>query len=76
MNIYHHKKEKYKTTVKMMVVVTNLVKKDNVDMRKAVEIYNSSVSKHNAGKSIKDYQRAVEYFLSNCYQADIIYEDR
>lgn len=69
-------------TVKMMIVVTNLgsvsylVKKDNVDMRKAVEIYNSSVSKHNAGESIKDYQRAVEYFLSNCYQADIIYEDR
>ena len=69
-------------TVKMMIVVTNLgsvsylVKKDNVDMRKAVEIYNSSVSKHNAGESIRDYQKAVEYFLSNCYQANIIYEDR
>ena len=69
-------------TVKMMIVVTNLgsvsylVKKENVDTRKAIEIYNSSVSKHNAGENIKDYQKAVAYFLSNCYQANIIYEDR
>ena len=69
-------------TVKMMVVITNLgsvsylVKGENIDQRKAVEIYNNAVSMHNEGNGIRDYQKAVAYFLSNCHEANIVYEDR
>lgn len=69
-------------TVKMMVVVTNLgnisylVKKENFNRKKAIEIYNQAVSMHNEGSNIHDYQKAVFCFLSNCYEANIIYEDR
>ena len=69
-------------TVKMMVVITNLgsvsylVKKENIDQRKAVEIYNNAVNMHNEGNGVRDYQKAVAYFLSSCYEANIIYEDR
>ena len=42
----------------------------------AIEIYNASVDMHNEGERIRDYQNAVSYFLSNCYDAEIIYEDR
>jgi hypothetical protein len=66
----------------MMVVVTNLgsisyvVKKKNYDNVKAIDIYNESVSIHNIGKNIRDYQKAVSFFLSNCHEANVIYEDR
>ena len=69
-------------TVKMMVVVTNLgnisylVKKSGYNQRMAVEIYNNAVNRHNEGGSIRSYQKAVSYFLSNCHEANIIYEDR
>lgn len=69
-------------TVKMMVVVTNLgsisylVKKDNYNRKKAIEIYNHAVSVHNEGSSLHDYQKAVSYFLSNCHVANIVFEDR
>jgi ABC-type maltose transport system permease subunit len=67
--------------IKMMVVVTNLgnvsylVKKDNYDLRKTIELYNNAVSMNNEGSGIHDYQKAASYFLSNCYQANIVYED-
>lgn len=66
----------------MMVVITNLgsisylVKKENYSRKMAVEIYNRAVSMYNEGKDIRDYQKAVAYFLSNCHKANIIYEDR
>jgi hypothetical protein len=69
-------------TIKMMVVVTNLgsisyvVKKKNYDNVKAIDIYNESVSIHNIEKNIRDYQKAVSFFLSNCHEANVIYEDR
>lgn len=69
-------------TVKMMVVITNLggisylVKRENIDQRKAVEIYNNAVNMHNEGSGMKDYQKAVAYFLSSCHEANIVYEDR
>ena len=69
-------------TVKMMVVVTNLgnisylVKRDSYNRQKAIGIYNHAVSVHNEGSGLRDYQKAVSYFLSNCYEANIIYEDR
>jgi hypothetical protein len=69
-------------TVKMMVVVTNLgsisylVKKDNYDQKKAVDLYNHAVNIHNKGSGLDDYKKAAAYFLSNCYKANIVYEDR
>lgn len=69
-------------TVKMMVVVTNLgnisylVKKETFNRKKAIEIYNNAVSVHNEGSNIHDYQKAVSCFLSNCHEANIVYEDR
>ena len=69
-------------TVKMMVVVTNLgnisylVKKENYNRQKAVEIYNHAVSEYNEGSNIHDYQKAAFCFLSNCHEANIVYEDR
>lgn len=68
--------------VKMMVVVTNLgsisylVKKQNYSYAKAISIYNDAVSIHNAGSNIRDYQKASSFFLANCYEANIIYEER
>lgn len=68
--------------VKMMIVVTNLgsvsylVKRENFHRQKAIEIYNHAVSLHNKGNDIHDYQKAVSYFLSNCDDAKIIYENR
>ncbi|MCM1264200.1 MAG: hypothetical protein NC313_15930 [Butyrivibrio sp.] len=59
-----------------MNAVSYLVKKDCYNRRKAIEIYNHAVSVHNDGKNIQDYQQAVAYFLSNCYEANIVYEDR
>ena len=58
-------------TVRLMVVITNLgsvsylVKKENINQRKAVEIYNNAVNMYNEGNGIKDYQKAVAYFLSS-----------
>ncbi|MCM1537304.1 MAG: hypothetical protein NC254_02770 [bacterium] len=69
-------------TVKMMVVVTNLgsisylVKREQFHRKKAIEIYNRAISLHNKGNDIHDYQKAVSYFLSNCHDANIVYEDR
>lgn len=69
-------------TVKMMVVVTNLggisylVKKDNYNRKKAIEVYNYAVSVHNEGSNLNHYQKAVSYFLSNCHKANIVYEYR
>ena len=69
-------------TVKMMVVVTNLgnisylVKKENFNRKKAIEIYNHAVNVYSEGSNIRDYQKAVFCFLSNCHEANIVYEDR
>lgn len=66
----------------MMVVVTNLgglsylVKKNKYNQRKAIEIYNNAVNMNNEGSKIRDYQKAASYFLADCHQANIIYEDR
>ena len=69
-------------TVKMMIVVTNLgsisylVKKNTYDRNIAVKIYNDAVSMHNQGSNLRDYQKAVNYFLSGCHEANIIYENQ
>ena len=66
----------------MMVVVTNLgnisylVKKENYSRKKAIDIYNHAVNVYSEGSNIRDYQKAVFCFLSNCHEANIVYEDR
>lgn len=69
-------------SVKMIVVITNLgaisylVKSENYDWDMARQIYNDAVTKHNKARKLRDLQDAAEYFLKNCYKANIIYEDK
>lgn len=68
-------------TVKMMVVVTNLgsisylVKGQKYDFKKAVTLFNESVDKNNRANSLKRLQDAADYFLKNCYNAGINYDN-
>ena len=69
-------------SIKMMVVVTNLggvsylVKMEEGYLKEAaVDLYNESVDMHNVGVKLKDYQKSVSLFLSNCHKAGIIYDD-
>ena len=69
-------------SVKMMVVVTNLgsvsylVKNGKYDFEKAVILFNEAVDLNNKAKNIKDLQDAADYFLKNCYNVGINYENR
>lgn len=69
-------------SVKMMVVVTNLgrisylVKGSKFNRIEAIGIYNEAVRIHNLGMDLKNAQKAADYFMKECYRADIIYEDR
>lgn len=69
-------------TVKMMVVITNLgaisylTKSKKYDYGESVKLYNESVNIHNEGSGLRDYQKAVEWFLSNSHKVGIIYDDR
>ena len=69
-------------TVKLMVVVTNLgsvsylVKNGKYDFEKAVVLLNEAIDLNNKAKNIKDLQEAADYFLKNCYNVDINYENR
>jgi fructose/tagatose bisphosphate aldolase len=68
--------------IKMMVVVTNLgsitylVKTDKYDYYKAVELINTAISINNEAKNLKDLQDAADYFLKNCYNVGIIYDNK
>ncbi len=68
--------------VKMMVVVTNLgsvsylVKNNKYDFEKSVILLNEAVDLSNKAKNIKDLQDAADYFLKNCYNVGINYENR
>lgn len=69
-------------SIKLLVIVSNLgsisylVKSSKYDYTSAIEFVNNIIAMHNAAGNIKGYQRAVQYFLSNCYKVGIIYEDR
>lgn len=69
-------------TVKMIVVVTNLgsvsylVKNNKYDFEKSVILLNEAVDLSNKAKNVKDLQKAADYFLKNCYNTGINYEDR
>lgn len=68
--------------VKMMVVVTNLgnvsylVKNNKYNFEKAVILLNEAVDLNNQAKNIKDLQDAADFFLKNCYNIGINYENR
>ena len=69
-------------TVKLMVVVTNLgsvsylAKNSKYDFEKAVVLLNEAIDLNNKAKNIKDLQEAADYFLKNCYNVGINYENR
>lgn len=68
--------------VKMMVVVTNLgsvsylVKNQKYDFQKAVTLFNEAVDINNKADKLKKLQKAAEYFLKNCYNVGVEYENR
>jgi proteasome lid subunit RPN8/RPN11 len=68
--------------IKMMIVVTNLgsitylVKTDKYDYYKAVELINVAISMNNEARNLKDLQDAADYFLKNCYDVGIVYDNR
>lgn len=70
------------TSVKMMVVVTNLgsisylVKGKGYAYDKAVVLFNEAVSANNKAGDLKDLQKAADHFLKNCYRAGIDYDNR
>lgn len=67
--------------VKMMVVVTNLgsisylVKNDRYDSLKAIALLNEAGAINNEARNLKDIQKAADYFLKNCYNAGLTYEN-
>ena len=69
-------------TVKLMVVVTNLgsvsylVKNSKYDFEKAVVLLNEAIDLNNKAKNIRDLQEAADYFLKNCYNVGVNYENR
>jgi len=68
-------------SIKMIVIVTNLgnvsylVKGKRFDEKKAFKILKDTIILHNEATSLKGYQQATRYFLSNCHEAGIVYED-
>ena len=69
-------------TVKLMVVVTNLgsvsylVKNGKYDFEKAVDLLNEAIDLNNKAQKLKYLQDAADYFLKNCYNVGINYENR
>lgn len=65
-----------------MVVVTNLgnisylVKNHKYNFEKAVVLLNEAIDLNNKAKNIRDLQDAADYFLKNCYNVGINYENR
>jgi hypothetical protein len=69
-------------SIKLMVVITNLgsitylVKDESYSYKKAVKLLNEAISINNEAESLKDLQRAADYFLKNCHSVGINYDDR
>lgn len=69
-------------TGKLMVVVTNLgsvsylVKNGKYDFEKAVDLLNEAIDLNNKAQKLKYLQDAADYFLKNCYNVGINYENR
>lgn len=66
----------------MMVVVTNLgsisylVKNRRYNFGEAIILFNNAVDKNNKAKKLKDLQDAADYFLKNCYNVGVDYDNR
>ena len=52
------------------------MKSSKYEYAAAIDFVNDVITMHNIADNIKGYQKAVQYFLSNCYKVGIIYEDR
>ena len=69
-------------SLKMIVAVTNLgsisyvVKANDYDRAKAVNLYDKCVDKYNDADDLKGYQKATNHFLNNCYEVGLVHEDR
>lgn len=69
-------------SVKLLVIITNLgsisylVKSSRYNKKNAISLYNEAVNLSNVASDLKGYQDAAKHFLSNCYDAGIIYENR
>ena len=61
-------------SIKLLVIVTNLgnvsylVKSKKYDYASAIDFVNEVIAMHNEADNIRGYQKAVQYFLSNCYK--------
>ncbi len=53
-----------------------MVKSRRYDYVKAVRLLNQTIQLHNKASDLKEHQKAARYFISNCYKAGIIYENR
>lgn len=69
-------------SIKLLIVVTNLgnisylVKGSRYDYGAAIRFVNEVITMHNESDNIRGYQKAVQYFLSNCHSVGIIYDNR
>lgn len=69
-------------SIRLLVVVTNLgsvsymVKSRRFDYIKSMELLNKTIQRYNEAHDLKEYQDATKYFISHCYEAGIIYENR
>ncbi len=69
-------------SIKLLVIVTNLgsvsylVKGSKYDYGAAIDFVNEVITMHNEADNLKGYQKAVQFFLSNCYKVGIIYENQ
>lgn len=68
--------------VKMIVAVTNrgsigyVVKSEKYDRLKALEILRTAIDMNNSAKTLQEKQDASDYFIKNCYQAGLLYDDK
>jgi hypothetical protein len=66
----------------MIVAVTNggslgyIVKSDKYNRLNALEILKKAIIMNNNAKNLKEKQEASDYFLNNCYQAGLVYDDK
>lgn len=56
--------------------VLKISKEEKYDLKKAIALFNEAVDKNNKAEKLKDLQNAADYFLKNCYNAGIGYDNR
>lgn len=69
------------TNVKLLIMVTNkgtlsyIVKLKKFNRLKAIKVLNKAIDKHNSSKSLKEKQKAVDYFFNNSSKLGIYYSN-